>query len=48
LRIALRRSSTLPALCGLHPHAQTLHLTCLPDLPVAVAALFADAPDTTL
>ncbi|MGQ9548352.1 MAG: Uma2 family endonuclease [Roseiflexus sp.] len=28
--------------------AQTLHLTCLPDVPVAVKALFAGAPDTTL
>ena len=34
-----------PVICD---DTQTLPLSCLPDLPVAVAALFADAPDTTL
>ena len=34
-----------PLICD---DTQTLPLSCLPDLPVAVAALFADAPDTTL
>ena len=34
-----------PVICD---DTQRLHLSCLPDLPVAVAALFADAPDTTL
>ncbi len=39
---------------GTYPDAQrfgegdTLTLTCLPDIPLVVAELFADAPDTTL